>query len=149
MQWTDRQVELLIRLWNEGKSPSQIAARLNAVGRDTVLDKIELLKLGRPSRLRSSLRHARVLQACRISAGQHSPRFRTALAGQAQRRAAGDDGFTVPEGKPAWTGDRHARLFASLLALGEEEAEDDAPSQAVKLICPTVQNAASSDQPRT
>ena len=125
MQWTDRQVELLIRLWNEGKSPSQIAARLVVVGRDTVLEKIQLLKLGIPSRRRGVLRHRRVLRACRISLGQHSRHFKLTLARQAQRRADGDDGFQSVEGKAAWAGDRHARLFASLLALHADDRWDD------------------------
>jgi hypothetical protein len=122
MQWTDKQVELLILLWSEGKSPARIASRLVALGRDSVLDKIHLLMLGRPSRVRAAARHAGVLQVCRVSGGQHSRRFRTALAGRAERRARGDDGFSAQEEKAAWSGDRHARLFASLLALKEDDS---------------------------
>jgi GcrA cell cycle regulator len=57
MSWTDERVELLKRLWNEGLSASQIAARLSdGVTRNAVIGKVHRLNLsGRAPQPRSSI----------------------------------------------------------------------------------------------
>lgn len=50
MSWTDERVEILTRLWAEGKSASQIAEILGDVSRNAVIGKAHRLGLsGRPS----------------------------------------------------------------------------------------------------
>ena len=45
MAWTDERVELLKKLWAEGLSASQIAARLGGVTRNAVIGKAHRLGL--------------------------------------------------------------------------------------------------------
>lgn len=45
MGWNDERVELLKKLWNEGLSASQIAARLGGVTRNAVIGKVHRLGL--------------------------------------------------------------------------------------------------------
>lgn len=45
MNWTDDRVELLKKLWAEGLSASQIAAKLGGVSRNAVIGKVHRLKL--------------------------------------------------------------------------------------------------------
>jgi GcrA cell cycle regulator len=75
MAWNDERVELLKKLWSEGLSASQIAARLGSVSRNAVIGKVHRLGLsGRAttSRMKS-----------------HRPRPRPATpAANAQKRMA-------------------------------------------------------------
>lgn len=128
MHWTDSQVDLLIALWTEGKSPLQIASRLAGRGRDSVLEKIQLLQLGRraPGRART----LRTGKPGQISAGRHSHRFRFVLAEQARRRVERRTG-EEKAGAAARPGraDRRAEIVAGLLTLEEQQrprACDDA-----------------------
>ena len=61
MSWTDERVELLKRLWTEGLSASQIAARLSqGVTRNAVIGKVHRLNLaGRAQQPRSSVPRVR------------------------------------------------------------------------------------------
>lgn len=45
MSWTDDRVEMLKKLWAEGLSASQIAAKLGGVSRNAVIGKVHRLKL--------------------------------------------------------------------------------------------------------
>jgi len=45
MSWTDERVELLKKMWNEGKSASQIAKELGSVTRNAVIGKVHRLGL--------------------------------------------------------------------------------------------------------
>ena len=45
MGWTDERVDLLIKLWSEGLSASQIAGQLGSVTRNAVIGKVHRLKL--------------------------------------------------------------------------------------------------------
>jgi len=45
MGWTDERVNLLIKLWTEGLSASQIAGQLGGVTRNAVIGKVHRLKL--------------------------------------------------------------------------------------------------------
>ena len=45
MSWTDERVSLLIKLWSEGLSASQIAGQLGGVTRNAVIGKVHRLKL--------------------------------------------------------------------------------------------------------
>ena len=45
MSWTDERVELLKKLWADGLSASQIAAKLGGVSRNAVIGKVHRLKL--------------------------------------------------------------------------------------------------------
>lgn len=46
MSWTDERVELLKKLWTEGKSASAIAKELGSVTRNAVIGKVHRLNLG-------------------------------------------------------------------------------------------------------
>ena len=51
MRWSEERVELLTKLWAEGLSASQIAARLGGVSRNAVIGKVHRLGLaGRSGR---------------------------------------------------------------------------------------------------
>ena len=60
MSWTDERVELLKKLWTDGLSASQIAARMGGITRNAVIGKVHRLGLSgrtrpaRPSRPRVS-----------------------------------------------------------------------------------------------
>ena len=86
MLWTDSQVTLLITLWNQGKTPAQIAIRFPSLGHDTVLEKIQLMQLRRPARHAVAAPSRRVFKASAVSTLGHSPRYKMALTGQAKRR---------------------------------------------------------------
>ena len=126
MHWTDSQVDLLITLWTEGWSPDRIAARLSTLGHDSVLEKTHRLMLGRSPLRRVASKMRSAIAPCRISAGQHSDRFRSVLCEQARRRAerrAGEDDADARAARLARTirtGDRQAGLLAALLALEQE-----------------------------
>ncbi|MEM1130460.1 MAG: GcrA family cell cycle regulator, partial [Pseudomonadota bacterium] len=45
MSWTDERVDTLKRMWNEGKSASQIAKELGGVTRNAVIGKVHRLGL--------------------------------------------------------------------------------------------------------
>ncbi|RNC97083.1 GcrA family cell cycle regulator [Oceaniradius stylonematis] len=45
MSWTDERVEMLKKLWADGLSASQIAAKLGGVSRNAVIGKVHRLKL--------------------------------------------------------------------------------------------------------
>ncbi len=45
LSWTDERVEMLKKLWAEGLSASQIAAKLGGVSRNAVIGKVHRLKL--------------------------------------------------------------------------------------------------------
>lgn len=45
MNWTDERVEMLKKLWAEGLSASQIAAKMGGVSRNAVIGKVHRLKL--------------------------------------------------------------------------------------------------------
>ena len=86
MLWTDSQVGLLITLWNEGKTPAQIAVRFPSLGHDTVLEKIEMMRLKRPARHAVTAAPRRVFKASAVSTLGHSPRYKMARTSQAKRR---------------------------------------------------------------
>lgn len=68
MSWNDERVELLKKLWSEGLSASQIAARLGAVTRNAVIGKVHRLGLsGRAttSRMKSHRPRPRIAVAKR------------------------------------------------------------------------------------
>lgn len=54
MNWTDERVELLRKLWAEGLSASQIAAKLGGVSRNAVIGKVHRLKLSSRGRATTS-----------------------------------------------------------------------------------------------
>src|SRR3569833_3432360 len=51
MSWTDERVELLKKLWSDGLSASQIAAKLGGITRNAVIGKV--LRLGLSDRAKS------------------------------------------------------------------------------------------------
>ncbi|HET7211210.1 MAG TPA: GcrA family cell cycle regulator [Methyloceanibacter sp.] len=83
MAWTDERVELLKKLWAEGLSASQIAARLGGVTRNAVIGKVHRLGLsGRATSSRSSSPRPRcnhVPRASRASSLVFGTRGNTAL----------------------------------------------------------------------
>lgn len=74
MSWTDERVELLKKLWADGLSASQIAAKLGGVSRNAVIGKVHRLKLsGRAKSTKSSApRPKRTSTSPRVAgAGSH------------------------------------------------------------------------------
>lgn len=71
MQWTPERVEMLTRLWAEGLSARQIAAKLGGVTRNAVIGKAHRLNLQRgapiaqpsPSHRPSSVKNRRPFSA--------------------------------------------------------------------------------------
>jgi GcrA cell cycle regulator len=64
MNWTDERVELLRKLWSEGLSASQIAAKLGGVSRNAVIGKVHRLKLsGRGKQTAAQPRAKKAAQA--------------------------------------------------------------------------------------
>jgi GcrA cell cycle regulator len=57
MAWTEERVELLKKLWAEGLSASQIAARLGGVTRNAVIGKVHRLKLSSRGRATATPTH--------------------------------------------------------------------------------------------
>jgi GcrA cell cycle regulator len=86
MAWTDERVELLKKLWAEGLSASQIAARLGGVTRNAVIGKVHRLGLsGRATSSRSSSprpRRTHVPRASRAPSLLFGTRGATALKPQ-------------------------------------------------------------------
>lgn len=59
MSWTDERVDLLKKLWADGLSASQIAAKLGGVTRNAVIGKVHRLKLSSRGRATSSAPRAK------------------------------------------------------------------------------------------
>lgn len=77
MGWTEERVELLKKLWSEGLSASQIAARLGNVTRNAVIGKVHRLSLsGRAKQASSNPRPRKVRPA-----SPHRPTTRHFIAG--------------------------------------------------------------------
>ena len=74
MSWTDERVELLKKLWADGLSASQIAAKLGGVSRNAVIGKVHRLKLsGRAKSTKSAApRPKRTSAPARTTAGSVS-----------------------------------------------------------------------------
>ncbi len=92
MAWTDERVELLKKLWAEGLSASQIAARLGGVTRNAVIGKVHRLGLsGRATSSRSSSPRPRrthvVPRASRTPSLMFGTRGATALKPQFEMEA--------------------------------------------------------------
>lgn len=61
MSWTDDRVEVLKKLWLEGRTASQIASELGGVTRNAVIGKVHRLGLsGRPSPIKRKTRKSEV-----------------------------------------------------------------------------------------
>ena len=77
MGWTEERVELLKKLWSEGLSASQIAARLGNVTRNAVIGKVHRLSLsGRAKQVSSNPRPRKVR-----TASPHRPTTRHFISG--------------------------------------------------------------------
>jgi GcrA cell cycle regulator len=91
MAWTDERVELLKKLWAEGLSASQIAARLGGVTRNAVIGKVHRLGLsGRATSSRSSSprpRRTHVPRAPRAPSLMYGTRGANALKAQFEMEA--------------------------------------------------------------
>jgi GcrA cell cycle regulator len=59
MSWTEERVELLRRLWQEGRSASQIAGELGGVTRNAVIGKVHRLGLSGRGQPTSSIKRQR------------------------------------------------------------------------------------------
>ena len=76
MSWTDERVELLRKLWSDGLSASQIAARMGGISRNAVIGKVH--RLGLSGRARPA-RPARPRTAKpRFPSQSNSPRYQVA-----------------------------------------------------------------------
>lgn len=88
MSWTDERVETLKKLWAEGLSASQIAAKLGGVSRNAVIGKVHRLKL-------SGRAKSKKPAAPRVP-GSTTPRSRTATTGGTQRTTPNGGTYKQP-----------------------------------------------------
>lgn len=90
MSWTDERVELLKKLWADGLSASQIAAKLGGVSRNAVIGKVHRLKLsGRAKSTKSSAPKIKRSSPSRSGGGMsHGGRSRTNAYGASAARGA-------------------------------------------------------------
>ena len=96
MAWTDERVELLKKLWADGLSASQIAARLGGVTRNAVIGKVHRLGLsGRATTTRVK------------TAARPRPRKRTTQAPRAPRSIFGSTGSLALSGLPEFESEQH------------------------------------------
>lgn len=99
MAWNDERVELLKKLWADGLSASQIAARLGGVTRNAVIGKVHRLGLSaRATTTRSSaprIRRAPVRRPAKTNSVVYATRGATALKAEFEEQPQ-----TVEELKP-------------------------------------------------
>ena len=89
MSWTDERVELLRKLWSEGLSASQIAAKLGGVSRNAVIGKVHRLKLsGRAKSTKGGAPKAKRSAPPRRGGIAHGGPARTTAYGAPTARAA-------------------------------------------------------------
>src|SRR5512145_792177 len=93
MAWTDERVELLKKLWAEGLTASQIAARLGGVTRNAVVGKVH--RLGLSGRATCPRRIPRPPPGPRPTQ-ERPPATGSALA-KLQRNASHTDAAAAPE----------------------------------------------------
>ncbi len=87
MSWTDERVELLIKLWSEGQSASQIAKELGGVTRNAVIGKVHRLGLSNRS-------------ASGAAPAKPAPREKPAAKGEARPKPAPAETQPAPEPAP-------------------------------------------------
>ncbi len=87
MSWTDERVELLIKLWSEGQSASQIAKELGGVTRNAVIGKVHRLGLSNRS-------------ASGAAPAKPAPREKPAAKGEARPKPAPAETQAAPEPAP-------------------------------------------------
>src|SRR5271165_940941 len=103
-QWSDDRIDLLKRLWAEGKTASAIAKRLGGMSRSAVLGKIFRLRLAPPHTGRSAAAGARP----KANAGPPKTQQTVRKNGPARRRGIEAE----PAAKPS-----HASTYKSLFEL--------------------------------
>jgi len=86
MSWTDERVEQLKKLWIEGLSASQIAARMGGITRNAVIGKVHRLGLSGRSRPSRPARTIARTPRQRPAAPSHPSRFKTAGATALKRQ---------------------------------------------------------------
>ena len=98
MAWTDERVELLKRLWMEGRTASQIAQELGEITRNAVIGKAHRLGLsGRPSPVRAEVRPA---GASALAERAKAPRMAQAVPARATLLTITDRMCKWPIGHP-------------------------------------------------
>lgn len=98
MSWTDERVEMLKKLWAEGLSASQIAAKLGGVSRNAVIGKVHRLKLsGRAKSTKSSAPRVR-----RTPNSSGSPRTTSSSASSGSGSSSGSSvgSYNMPQRTP-------------------------------------------------
>ncbi|MEL6435380.1 MAG: GcrA family cell cycle regulator [Pseudomonadota bacterium] len=122
MSWTDERVETLKKLWADGLSASQIAAKLGGVSRNAVIGKVHRLKLA--PRAKSTKQNGPKVKRVPSSAGRpmasQSSRSRNAYGGGGNVGAVGGmrtssgmgGGGTHSVGATALKADQQAVAFA-------------------------------------
>ena len=117
MAWTEERVEQLKKLWSEGLSASQIAARLGEVTRNAVIGKVHRLGLAG----RATVSRPKVMRPRKAAADQTArPGKRSARMLRYQPGNAPREGF-APFGEGA-APEPYARTFEELVIPMEERA---------------------------
>ena len=113
VSWTDERVELLKKLWAEGLSASQIAAKLGGVSRNAVIGKVHRLKLsGRAKAPKTASPKVKRPTAPRASGGGGT--FNTSSRTQAygaSTRGGGGGGIARTAGATALKADAEMRAL--------------------------------------
>lgn len=98
MSWTDERVEMLKKLWAEGLSASQIAAKLGGVSRNAVIGKVHRLKLsGRAKTPKSNAPRIR-----RAPTASTAPARASSSGGTSERTSGGSSvgSYNMPQRTP-------------------------------------------------
>lgn len=111
VSWTDERVELLKKLWADGLSASQIAAKLGGVSRNAVIGKVHRLKLsGRAKSPNKGAPKAKRPTTARSGGGTFNPSARTQAFG-ATARGSGGGGVSRTVGATALKADTEMRAL--------------------------------------
>ena len=93
MSWTEERVEILKKLWGEGRTAAEIASELGGVTRNAVIGKAHRLKLsGRASPIQQG---SKKKTAANSNASKAKPVARTAKKADAQNAAPSSDAVSV------------------------------------------------------
>ncbi len=96
MNWTDERVEMLKKLWAEGLSASQIAAKLGGVTRNAVIGKVHRLKLS--ARVTKPVKPAGVKTKRPLSGARPNPSTGSSLVTSGAGGGSGGGGRTSAYG---------------------------------------------------
>jgi GcrA cell cycle regulator len=141
--WTDDRIEILTKLWNEGRSGSEIATILHGVTRSAVISKVK--RLGLAPRESGYEHHKRPLKAAKRIRAPGTPRVRAPKINPIK--------YTPPAlvAPIIVNGVTLSRRSTCKWPFGEPDDSDfhycDSPSELGRSYCPTHSHEAHSHKP--